>query len=319
MVDHEFGRILTASEWREKLEVMLVEHRPYCRKGTIPDYIPELAKADCDHLAASLCLLSGEVIEAGDTEISFTMQSVSKVIALALALMDCGEKIVFDKVGMEPTGDPFNSIVKLETTKPNKPLNPMINAGAIAVTSLIQGRDPDDKLSRILQFIHALSGSSEITYSEAVARSESETANLNRSLAYFLKEHRVIDGDIEEILELYFKQCAVQLKCRDMARIGAVLANNGKDLNTDKQLIPAHIARICKTFMVTCGMYNASGEFAIKVGIPAKSGVSGAIMGAIPYHMGIGVYSPALDEIGNSLAGIKLLESMSERWQLSIF
>ncbi|WP_202081102.1 glutaminase A [Caldalkalibacillus salinus] len=298
---------------------MVEEHQMLCCEGEVADYIPELGKVDPSLLGVSVCTLDGEVVEAGDTSRPFTMQSISKVLALALALMDRGEDVVFDVVGMEPTGDPFNSIIKLETMNPRKPLNPMINAGAIAVTSLINGQTVNDKLGRLLQFVHELSGNTKISVNEKVARSEHETAHLNRALAHFMKEDGVLTGSIEDILALYFQQCGIEVTCLDLARIGAVLANEGKDIASGRQMMPVHVARICKTFMVTCGMYNASGEFAIHVGIPAKSGVSGGILGAVPFQLGIGVFGPSLDEKGNSVGGVSLLESISKRWDFSIF
>lgn len=309
---------ISIREVKDQLQAMVNECRQCSSDGKVATYIPELGKADPAHFAVSLCLTTGEIIEAGDVQQLFTLQSVSKVITLALALMDVGEKVVFNKVGMEPTGDPFNSIVKLETMQPNKPLNPMINAGALAVTSLIIGNSVEQKLGRLLQFVHEWSGNAKITYNEQVALSEWETAHLNRALIYFMKAHGVIT-DLEEVLQVYVHQCALEMRCRDIAKIGAVLAANGQDQQTGKQVIPAHIAKICKVFMVTCGMYNASGEFAIRVGIPAKSGVSGAILGAIPHQLGLGIFSPALDDKGNSIAGLRLLESLSKRWRLSIF
>jgi glutaminase len=309
----------SSSEMKQQLDRMIIEQKKCCLAGEVASYIPELGKANPEHLAVSVCTLSGETFEAGDADVAFTLQSISKVIALALSLMDHGEDAVFEKVGMEPTGDPFNSIVKLETIRPNKPLNPMINAGAIAVTSLIKGNSVEEKLGRLLQFFHDLSGNCSITYNPKVAESEAKTADLNRALTYFMKEHRVVEGPVDEVLDLYFKQCAIEVCCRDLARVGAIFANEGKDILTDRQIIPAQIARICKTFMVTCGMYNASGEFAIRVGIPAKSGVSGGILATIPGLMGVAVLGPALDDKGNSVAGVSFLEAMSKRWQLSIF
>jgi glutaminase len=309
----------SSSEMKQQLDRMIIEQKKCCLAGEVASYIPELGKANPEHLAVSVCTLSGETFEAGDADVAFTLQSISKVIALALSLMDHGEDAVFEKVGMEPTGDPFNSIVKLETIRPNKPLNPMINAGAIAVTSLIKGNSVEEKLGRLLQFFHDLSGNCSITYNPKVAESEAKTADLNRALTYFMKEHRVVEGPVDEVLDLYFKQCAIEVCCRDLARVGAIFANEGKDVLTDRQIIPAQIARICKTFMVTCGMYNASGEFAIRVGIPAKSGVSGGILATIPGLMGVAVLGPALDDKGNSVAGVSFLEAMSKRWQLSIF
>jgi glutaminase len=158
-----------------------------------------------------------------------------------------------------------------------------------------------------------------VTYNEDVAYSELQTANLNRSLCYFMKQHGVITGNVEDLLVLYTKQCAVEMNCVDLAKIGAVFANDGLDPESGKQLISRDVARICKTFMVTCGMYNSSGEFAIKVGIPAKSGVSGGIMGSVPGRCGIGIFGPALDEVGNSFAGVKLLEGLSAKYSWSIF
>ncbi|MGG3924333.1 glutaminase A, partial [Geobacillus thermodenitrificans] len=202
-------------------------------------------------------------------------------------------------------GDPFNSIAKLEEVQPSKPLNPMINAGALAVTHMIRGRSVEGRLERLLAFIRRLAGNEQITYSEEVAQSEFETAFLNRSLCYFLKQHGIIDEDVEELMDLYTKQCAVEMTCIDLARIGLVFALDGRDPHSGELLMPLDVARICKTFMVTCGMYNASGEFAIKIGIPAKSGVSGGILAAVPGRCGIGIFGPALDDKGNSLTGVK--------------
>ncbi|WP_017727156.1 glutaminase A [Halalkalibacterium ligniniphilum] len=307
--------------WKQGVDLanMVKEAKVWAKSGKVADYIPALAEANPDMLAVAIYQGTDHCFLAGNVEEKFTLQSISKVLSLVLVLMDLGEDVVFSKVGMEPTGDPFNSIAKLETNKPSKPLNPMINAGALAVTNMIQGSTTEERLHRLLRLVHQLTGNEKITFNEYVANSELETAYLNRSLAYFMKQHGVVEGDIEELLDLYTKQCAIEMNCMDLARIGYVLAHEGCDPITAKRIIPLHIARIVKTFMVTCGMYNASGEFAIRVGIPAKSGVSGGILGAIPHRSGIGIYSPALDEKGNSLAGIKLLEVMAERYQLSIF
>ena len=233
--------------------------------------------------------------------------------------MERGDRYVFERVGMEPTGDPFNSMIKLETVDPGKPLNPMINAGALVVTHMIKGNSVEERFQRLLGFIRELAGDPDITYNQKVAHSEFETAYLNRSLCYFLKQHHTITEDVETLMDLYTKQCAIEMNCLDLARIGMIFAMDGVDPQNGKVVIPEHIARICKTFMVTCGMYNASGEFAIKIGIPAKSGVSGGIMGAVPGKFGIGIFGPALDEKGNSIAGMKLLELLSRNYKLSMF
>jgi glutaminase len=303
----------------EELNKLVSEAKKYTKHGEVADYIPALKKANRDDLSVAIYHSDGNCYSAGDIEQKITLQSISKVLTLALALLDCGEECVFSKVGYEPTGDPFNSIIKLETSHSAKPLNPMINAGALAVTHLIKGKSVDERLERILAFIRDLAGHESIGYSEEVAKSEFETAYLNRSLCYYMKQGGIINENVEELLELYTKQCAIEMDCLDLSRIGLVFAMDGLDPVREKQIIPVEVARLCKTFMVTCGMYNASGEFAVRVGIPAKSGVSGGIMGSIRNRYGIGIFGPALDERGNSIGGIKLLEMMSQKYELSIF
>jgi len=304
---------------KEELHSLVKEAKQFTSEGKVADYIPALGKANPNDLSVAIYYPDGQCFSAGDIEKKFTLQSISKVISLALVLMDRGKEFVFERVGMEPTGDPFNSIAKLETMAPSKPLNPMINAGALVVTHMIKGQSVDERFERLLSFIQGMTNDSTVTYSKEVAQSEYETADLNRALCYFLKQHNIIKEDIEPLLDLYTRQCAIEMNCLDLARIGEVFAMDGVDPYTGKQLVPEDVARICKTFMVTCGMYNASGEFAIKIGIPAKSGVSGGIMGAVPGRFGIGIFGPALDDKGNSIAGIKLLELLSKNYKLSMF
>ena len=303
----------------DELKKLVNEARKYTSGGKVADYIPELGQANPHDLSIAINYPDGKCISAGDIDKKITLQSISKVISLALVLMERGERYVFERVGMEPTGDPFNSMIKLETVDPGKPLNPMINAGALVVTHMIKGSSVEERFKRLLGFIRELVGVPDITYNEKVALSEFETAYLNRSLCYFLKQHQTITEDVETLMDLYTKQCAIEMNCLDLARIGMIFAMDGVDPQNGKVVIPENIARICKTFMVTCGMYNASGEFAIKIGIPAKSGVSGGIMGAVPGKFGIGIFGPALDEKGNSIAGMKLLESLSSNYKLSMF
>ncbi|MBA2875124.1 glutaminase A [Thermaerobacillus caldiproteolyticus] len=302
-----------------ELQRFVEQAKPYAKYGKVANYIPALSKANPDDLSIAIYYPDGTVVCAGDTEKNVTLQSISKIITLAFVLMNRGEKAVFHKVGMEPTGDPFNSIAKLEEVQPAKPLNPMINAGALAVTHMIDGTTVTKRFHQLLTFVHSLTGNAAITYSKEVAQSEFETAFLNRSLCYFLKQHGIIDEDVEQLMDLYTKQCAIEMTCIDLARIGLVFAMDGFDPITKQRIMPPHVARICKTFMVTCGMYNASGEFAIKIGIPAKSGVSGGILAAVPGRLGIGIFGPALDEKGNSITGMKLLELLSKTYSLSIF
>ncbi len=304
---------------KDLIEKAVSYGRAFTHEGRAATYIPELSKADPGLLGISAVLADGKAISSGDFSSLFTVQSISKVVTLMLAVIDRGEEYVFSKVGMEATGDAFNSIIKLETAKPSKPLNPMINAGAIAIDSLILGEGPEQKFQRLVHFFRRLCGNDTLWYNEKVYTSERDTGYRNRALAHFMKDVGVLEGDVEEVLDLYFRQCSIQVDCRDIAMLGAVLAFDGISPLTGEELVPRKVARLVKTFMVTCGMYDGSGEFAIRVGIPAKSGVGGGIMAVVPGQMGIGVFSPALDTRGNSIGGIKALEFLSEKMNLSIF
>lgn len=293
--------------------------KKFIKEGNVATYIPELGKVDPNQLGVTIVDTKGNQYSFGDSEKKFTIQSVSKPTALMLALMERGEEYVFKKVGMEPTGDAFNSIIKLETIRPSKPLNPLINAGAIAIDSMLFENNIQESFSRLIEFFRVLTANNSLWYNEKVYESEKSTGYRNRALAHFMKDSKVLEGDVEEVLDLYFRQCSIEVNCMDIARIGAIIAMDGVDPNTGEKLVPKRIARIVKTFMVTCGMYDASGEFAIKVGIPAKSGVGGGIMAAVPGRMGIGVFGPALDCKGNSVGGVKVLEYLSRELNLSIF
>ena len=301
------------------LQELVHQNKELTAKGRLADYIPELSKVDPNLLGISVYDVKGRLFEAGDCSAKFTLQSISKPLVLMLALLDNGEEAVFKKVGKEPTGDPFNSIVRLETFNEKKPLNPMINAGAISVSGLIKGKDASDKVNRILDFLKHITQNNDISINESVFESELLTGHRNRSMAYFLKDFGNIDGDVEETLAVYFKQCSIEVTTRDLAYVGAVLARNGKDLITNKQIFPERYCNLVKSYMATCGMYDGSGEFAINIGIPAKSGVGGGIMCTVLDRMGIGVFSPALDQKGNSYAGIKVLEMLSKELSLSIY
>lgn len=304
---------------KKLLENIIENNRQYTKLGKVASYIPELSKANSDALGIYVTTLNGEEYFGGDFETEFTIQSVSKVITLMLAILDNGKDYVFSKVGVEPTADAFNSIINLETKSPQKPLNPMINAGAIATVSLIDGQNAEDTFNRILNFARRITGNPELNINDNVYKSEKLTGDRNRSLAYFMKSTGVIEKDVEDVLDVYFKQCAISGTCKDLARIGAVLANNGIIPWSGERIIPGYVARIVKTIMVTCGLYDASGDFAVNIGIPSKSGVGGGILGAVPGRMGIGVIGPALDAKGNSAAGIKVLEELSRELDLSIF
>ncbi|MCT4779536.1 MULTISPECIES: glutaminase A [Exiguobacterium] len=304
---------------QQQLEELIAECRPYTVLGQVASYIPELAKSEPTQLGIAVCNADGTFVSAGDAETMFTLQSVSKIITLAFVLETFGEDYVFSKVGMEPTGDAFNSIAKLEETIPTKPLNPMINAGALAVTSMLPGEDAADKLNRLRQFIADLLDIEldMVKYDAEVAQSEFETTDLNRALLYFMRYHGVIEGNVEEIIDVYTKQCAILTNCKGLAMMGKILSQSGKT-PSGHQVISRRNARIIRAIMTTCGMYDASGEFSVQVGLPGKSGVSGAIVacGRSDFDMadlGIGIFGPALDLKGNSIAGTKMLELLVQR------
>lgn len=304
----------------QKLLNEIVErYRPLTGYGKVANYIPELGKADPNLLGLSVFDVHGNLYQSGDANHLFTMQSISKPVVLLLALIDNGEERVFEKVGKEPTGDPFNSIVRLETFTEHKPLNPMINAGAISVSQLIKGNTPEEKVDRILEFVRKITHNDSIKINEAVYRSEDKTGHRNRSMAYFLKDFGNIEGNVDETLEVYFKQCSIEVTTKDLAYIGALLARNGRDILTNEVVFPVKYSHIVKSYMATCGMYDGSGEFAINVGVPAKSGVGGGIMCSVLGKMGIGVFGPALDRKGNSYAGLRVLETLSKNLELSIY
>ncbi|MFQ9247902.1 MAG: glutaminase A [Clostridium paraputrificum] len=301
------------------LETLVEKNKKYGNDGQLASYIPALLEANPNDLGVAIVDVEGRKYYAGQCEKNFTIQSISKVVSLILALGDNGRTNVFKRVDVEPTGDGFNSIVNLETKDKKRPYNPMINAGAIATTSLIYGEDGEDKLERIIKFMRKATNNPNISINEEVYVSERRTGDRNRALAYFMKSNGMLQGDVEEILELYFRQCSIEANAIDLAMFGSVLANDGVTPWNGERLMSRETCRIVKTIMVTCGMYDASGEFAVHIGIPAKSGVGGGILATVPRRMGIGVYDPALDKKGNSLAGIHVLKDLSEELDLSIF
>ncbi|MGO4886224.1 glutaminase [Anaerobacillus sp. MEB173] len=310
------------------LDEWVMKYRSLGMKGRCADYIPALGESNLTDLGVYMISSDGVEIKSGDWEVPFTLQSISKVISLIAACIDRGVSYVLDHVDVEPTGDAFNSIVRLEMHKPGKPFNPMINAGAITVSSLLYGESPEQKLESVYALIEKMVGKRP-TFNEKVFQSEWQTANRNRALAYYLKESGFLESEVDEALEVYLKQCSIEVNTKDIALIGLILSQNGYDPIHKKQVFSKEIAKLIKGLMLTCGMYNASGKFAAFVGIPAKSGVSGGIMASVParyrqelpFHTGcgIGIYGPAIDEYGNSLAGVELLKHLAEVWDVSIF
>jgi len=285
-------------------------------KGTVARYIPELAKADPAHLAIVVRTVDGERYEIGDTEVAFTFQSVSKVFALALLLRERGLDI-FDSLSCEPSGDAFHSIVRLEEEQ-GRPRNPYINAGAILVSGALPGDDPTAKINRLQSFLADICDAEPFPLDEAVFRSESATGFRNRALANYMQHFGRI-ADAKAAAETYFRQCSLSLTARQLARLGLFLASSGVDPISGQQVISPECNRTAVALMATCGLYDEVGQFAISVGLPAKSGVSGAILAVVPGRMTIATYSPALGPKGNSVAGLKVLQFLSDELGLSLF
>lgn len=305
---------------KEVVEKIYEETKVYTKDGKLASYIPELQKMNPDHFGVYIVNRKSEDIKLGDWQQDFTIQSVSKVLILIQALFDSGSEQVLNKVTLEPTTAEFNSIASLELNNGNLPLNPFINAGAIVCVGLIGGTTADEKVARFISLIKKMSGREHVSINEDVYKSECESGDRNRSLAYYMKSTGVLEGNVDSILEAYFKICSIEVNCADLAKIALVIAQDGL-LSDGSYLFGRSLAVKLRTVMAFCGMYNGSGDFAVRVGLPSKSGVGGGIM-SVSIHekvLGIGVFGPALDERGNSLAGLKFLERISEELDLSIF
>ena len=303
----------------ELLERLLEECRPAAREGRVADYIPELAKGDPEALGIYIIGSEGKRSWAGDCRQPFTIQSIVKPILLLQALLDNGAEFVMSRVGVEATGKPFDAINSGDQHLDSGNINPMVNMGAIVMCSLIHGGSYEERFSRLLDLTRKLAGDRELGVDEAVYHSEKSHGSKNRALAYLLKSHGLLDGDVEEVLDCYFRACSIRVDCRGLAHIGAGLSNRGRLPVSNERIFPSVLSRYVNAILMTCGMYDGSGEFALRVGVPAKSGVGGGIMAVAPTRMGIGIFGPALDRKGNSVAGIKLLERLSGELHLSIF
>jgi glutaminase len=278
---------------------------------------PELALEQRDQFAISLAAADGDIYHAGDHELRFPLQSISKVFAYALALEDHGRDHVLQRVGVKPSGDAFNSIEFDERN--NRPHNPMVNAGALATTGLVRGKDSAERLERILDLLRRSSGDEHLSVDEQTFKRELDSADRNRATAYLMRSQGMLTGDVEDTLTLYLRQCSVQVNCRDLAVMAATFANGGVNPVTEERVFTQRGIRDVLSVMYTCGMYDFAGEWAYEVGVPAKSGVSGGIMAVIPGKMGIGVFSPGLDQYGNSVRGVRVCQEVSERLGLHVF
>lgn len=276
--------------------------------GQVASYIPELAKADPASFGIVIATVDGQVYEVGTTRERFTIQSISKPMVYGVALEDRGQDRVQQAIGIEPSGEAFNSISLEPGT--GRPLNPMINAGAIATSSLVKGASDEARLARVVGALSAYAGRP-LDVDQAVFESERETGHRNRAIGHLLRNYGIISQDPEPALELYFKQCSVLVDCRDLALIAATLANGGVNPVTGLRAVRAEFIGPILSVMTTCGVYDFTGEWVYRVGMPAKSGVGGGIIAVLPGQLGVGVFSPALDERGNSVRGVKACESIS--------
>jgi glutaminase len=296
-------------------EYLALLHARYAEleRGEVATYIPELAKADPRWFGIALATTDGRVYEVGDSRQPFTIQSISKPFVYGLALEDRGAQMVSGKIGVEPTGDAFNSISLEPGT--GRPLNPMINAGAIATTSLVRGGSSAEVSSRILSALSAYAGRP-LSLDEIVYRSEKETGHRNRAIGHMLRNFDILTADPDLALDAYFQQCSIEVTCADLALMAATLASGGVNPMTDERAIPADLVDKVLSVMMSCGMYDFAGEWLYGVGAPAKSGVAGGIIAVWPGQLGLGVFSPRLDARGNSVRGVAVCQDFSRELQL---
>lgn len=308
------------------IEKLMEKAKKEAEKGHLATYIPALANQSKDRFAVYMMDEKGEVLKYGDNQYLFTLQSISKVMSFIVAAESIGLKEVLEKVDVEPTGDPFNSIVRLEVAEKGKPFNPMINAGAITVAALLPGRNVHERVRSVTDFLTLITGKTH-QVNHDVFMSELETAYRNRAIANYLKANDYLVGTVDEALETYLSLCSIEFTTEDLAKFGLFLAMNGYSNRRQKTLISKKVAQFSKALMMTCGLYNASGKYAATVGFPMKTGVSGGVLCTIPKgriehlsgRIGIGVFSPMIDDVGNSVVGMYFLQNLSEVYDLSVF
>ncbi len=302
--------------WFEQVCVELHKRYAPLQDGAPASYIPELSAVDPDRFAIAAVTLDGEQILVGDVEHAFTIQSISKLLVYGLALELHGRDAVLAKVGVSPTGDSFNAIELDEAT--NRAPNPMVNAGAIAVTDLIGGDSVDRRVETMRSMYERYLGRRPAIDHDVWA-SERATGNRNRAIAYLMLSRGIVGEHVEETLDLYFAQCSVLVTVADLAMIGAIIANHGVHPLTGEQVVSREVTRDMLTVALTCGMYDYAGEWAYSVGIPAKSGVGGGILGMLPGAGGLATFSPRLDAIGNSVRGLRVFEELSAEFEMHLF
>lgn len=310
------GNLKLEKPWLQSLIEDLHARLAVHKDGELATYIPELSKADPESFGICMVTSDGRIFETGHSDRMFTIQSISKPFTYGMALEVHGQERIFRHVGLEPSGDTFNAIVLEGHT--NRPFNPMVNAGAIAVTALLYEYYGEATLEHILKRFSAAAGRT-LCVDEAVYQSELRTGHRNRAIAYLLLNFGMVNEKVEAVLDLYFKQCSILVNSRDLAVMGATLSNLGKNPITDEEVFDIDCVKAMLSIMFTCGMYNFSGEWVYKVGIPAKSGVSGGVMATVNRQLGVASYSPLLDRWGNSRRGIEVCVELAKELGLHAF
>lgn len=286
------------------------------KEGKVADYIPELAKVNPDYFGIAIVTVDGKVYSYGDTDISFSIQSISKPFIYALALEDNGEKVIAEKVGVNATGKPFNSVIAIEEM-PKHLQNPLVNAGAIQITSAIKGKDSNDKWQRVLAFMQRLSDG-HLALGNSVYQSEMATNQRNRAIAELLNAYHLMYSDAGDAVLRYTKACSLMVNVKQLAVMAATLANGGVNPETHLEVIPALYVQDVLSQMVTNGLYETSGQWWQTVGLPAKSGVGGGFIAIIPHQFAIAVFSPRLDNSGNSVRAQAVIKELSQQWHLHL-
>lgn len=298
------------------LDAILNQVRPFLGKGAVADYIPALAKVSGNKLGMAICDIHGNIYSAGDANEVFSIQSISKVLNLTLAFNIYGEAL-WEKVGREPSGQAFNSLIQLELEK-GIPRNPFINAGAIKVCDLLTTRLSAPK-QRLKELLWDLCGTQSISSNRIVAKSEREFSDRNAAMAHLMKSFNNFENDVQLVLKVYFHACAVEMSCVELAKAFSFLANQGKSAITQRQVVSPRQSKQLNALLATCGLYDQAGDFAYRVGLPGKSGVGGGIVAIVPGECSVCVWSPELNHFGNSLAGSEALAVFTSELGRSIF
>lgn len=298
------------------LDTICEEVQPLLPRGKVAGYIPQLSKVAPDHFGMALFCLDGRTFSVGEADVRFSLQSVTKLFALALAFSREGDAI-WTRVGREPSGNPFNSLSQLEYER-GIPRNPFINAGALVITDILSTRFVQSDIA-LLQFMRMLADEVAIDFDTAVAQSERQTAHRNNAIAHLMKDFGNLHNPVEMVIDSYCRQCSITMTCAELAKAGSFLAQHGTVPWSDTQILDKSSAKRLNALMLTCGTYDAAGDFAYRVGLPAKSGVGGGILALVPGELAVAVWSPGLDATGNSLAGTYALERFTTLTARSIF